>query len=139
MAKIRKERIIWSIMVTLMFITFMIPAANAADDNISYKFKIYSYNQNGQEAKGRYRQTLRPENPWKVQLKESKQITSLFWLEGNNGQNVSPDAIGRRGEKPVYTSAYVSASQRTVYLTAQNNVWESAEYYVSGIWDEETW
>lgn len=139
MAKIRKERIIWPIVLTLMCITIMVPTAYAADDNISYRFKIYSYNKNGQESKGRYRQTLRPENPWKVQLQESKKITALFWLEGDNGENVSPDAVGRRGEKPVYTSAYASASQRTVFLTAENNVWESAEYYVEGIWDEETW
>ena len=139
MGRTKMRRTIGAIMLTLMFITLMVPAVYADDTNTSFKFKIYSYNQNGQESKGRYRQTLRPENPWKVKLVESKNPTALFWLEGNNGQNVSADAVGRRGGGAVYTPAYASASQRTVYLTGQNNVWESAEFYVSGVWDEETW
>lgn len=139
MEKVKKGRVIWIIVLILIFSTLMIPNAYAEDNSISYRFKIYSYNKNGQESKGRYRQTLRPENPWKVQLQKSTSSVSLFWLEGNDGKNVSPDAIGRTGGKAVYTSAYTSASQRTVYLTGQNNVWESAEYYVEGIWDEETW
>lgn len=139
MRGIRTKRVIAYIVLMFMLITLTVPTVFASDDEISYKFKIYSYNKNGQESKGRYRQTLRPENPWKVQLQKSTKIVSLFWLEGNNGENVSPDAIGRRGGDPVYTSAYSSASQRTVYLTGENNVWEPGEYYVEGVWDEETW
>lgn len=136
-----------------IWITFMIlvvlaiPATNivlAGDDNYDFRFRIPggSGQPNGQEADGQWRQTNDPENPWKVDLNSSGEgdgTYTVFWLEKSDGENVSPSRNVKCKGPKYYTNAYKKASERRVYLTAQNNNKNGTSYLVSGYWDEETW
>jgi hypothetical protein len=115
----------------------------AADENIGFSFKIGSWHKNGRIAdnKARERSTTNPDNQWKVRLKstgEGAGTISTFWLELYSERNVSPNINATQGYTVYYKSAYLNASRTWVYLTGQNNNFNSDSYYVSGIWDEET-
>ena len=69
---------------------------------------------------------------------EGDKTLTRYWLEGANGDNVSKSVDISIADGAVYTPAYSSASQRNVYLTAENNNRNGDEYTVSGYWDEET-
>ena len=117
--------------------------AFATDDNYSFAFMIKPYHANSRvESSGaRYRETTDPKNMWKVGLRKSGEgsgtITN-FWLEVYDETNVSGDISAKQGTKNYYKAAYETASQKNVYLTAENNGYDSIRYNVSGVWDEET-
>ncbi|MDF0479540.1 DUF2712 domain-containing protein [Vagococcus sp. PNs007] len=116
--------------------------ALATDDNISFNFRVPSYQSNGHEATGQYRQTTHTDNQWKVKLLKSgegKGTITKFWLENKNDTNVSKTVNAKQGSGPYYKDAYKSASQINVWLTAENNNFNGDSYNVSGNWDEETW
>lgn len=113
----------------------------AANENYDFKFQIGSFYGNGRVEKGRYRQTKNVNNMWKVNLKSSGEGSGTltdFWMEKKNGDNVSGDIRAKQGAGAYYKAAYSSASQTNVYLTGENNNFDSNTYYVSGFWDEET-
>lgn len=114
----------------------------ASDDDIAYKFTIYSYQKNGKEKNGRYRQTSYVDNPWKVRLDssgEGKGTYTRFWLENASATNVSIEKNVKQGAGAYYTNPYSSANKTDVWLTGENNNYNGKSYTVSGIWDEETW
>lgn len=144
MKKVKTRRSIVISVMTIIVVTLTVSAATiyASDDNIGYKFRIGTYYDNSQEPDGRYRQTLKKENPWKVNLKsseEGKGTITTFWLEDRFFINVSYERNAKQGAGAYYTEALNEASDKMVYLTAQNNNWSSVAYVVEGIWDEETW
>lgn len=114
----------------------------ATDDDISYSFSINALKGKTRESKGRYRQTVKTNNPWKVKLSKSGEgsgtITN-FYLSGYDWSQVSPTVGAQQGNGYYYRNAYSSASQRTVYLTGYNNNYSTSGYTVKGCWDEETW
>ena len=63
---------------------------------------------------------------------------TTYWLEHYNGDNVVPSHSIRVEDGPQYYNTYSSASRSTVYLTAENNNKNDTDYFVSGVWDEET-
>lgn len=134
-------RILGITILAAMIVAFTVPTVFASDDNISFKFRIGILQTNGQDPNGRFRQTTNPQNPWKVKLTSHSQgegSYAIFWLEGADNSNVSPDRTVRLGKPAVYTTAYASANKRTVYLTGENLNYVAAAYTVGGLWDEET-
>lgn len=114
----------------------------AANDNIDFSFKIGILHANGKEKAGRYRQTTSTDNPWKVKLDssgEGKGTVTRFWLENASAGNVSTTRNATQGKGAYYTDAYLSANKRDVWLTGENNNYNTTSYTVSGKWDEETW
>lgn len=128
--------------LTLATLCFINTNVSAKDEDYSFYFKIGSYHANGRVDVGRYRQTTDKKNMWKVGMKfsgEGNGTTTNFWLEKKNEDNVSEDCQVRQSmTKQYYKAAYDSASKVTVYLTGENNNFDSNTYYVSGYWDEET-
>lgn len=119
------------------------PLAEATNDNnITYKFRIGSYQTNGQDPNGRYRQTSDVNNPWKVKMTSSGEgsgTVTNYWLENSNDDNVSPSVSVTQGKGFYYNNPHSSANKKTVYLTAENNNYSGSAYNVGGYWDEETW
>ena len=113
----------------------------ASDDNVSFSGTVKTYQKNTR-LDCRYRQTEKKENPWKVCLEssgEGKGTVTLFWLESTTGKNLSDDVYAVQGGPVYYNNPYSSAKKCDVYLTAENNNYNGNSYYVTGIWDEETW
>lgn len=115
------------------------------DDNIGFSFDIKPYYRNTRvnDSQARYRQTTDPNNMWKVGLRTSteyggKGTITNFWLEDYNETNVSDDISAVQGSKVYYKVAYNKAAKKNVYLTAENNGYDSVTYHVTGVWDEET-
>lgn len=69
---------------------------------------------------------------------EGARTVTTYWLENASGTNVSPSLNVKQGNGSYYSAAYSNASKKNVYLTAQNNKYNSSRYSVSGFWDEET-
>lgn len=115
-----------------------------SNDNIAYKLYVPGYQQNSDHTAGRYRQTTNNDNKWKVNQTSTLEGTgssgnkTTYWLEKSGGSNVSSGVTVSSADAPVYTRAYSSASQQTVYLTAENNNYNGDQFYVNGYWDEET-
>lgn len=133
-----KKKLIVSAFIALCA-SNVLPVA-ASNDNISYSFTIKAYQENSRSAP-RYRSTSNINNKWKVKMTrtlEGDKTLTRYWLEGANGDNVSKSVDISIADGAVYTPAYSSASQRNVYLTAENNNRNGDEYTVSGYWDEET-
>lgn len=142
MSKKGRRRILGIVILVIMIVTANVLTSYATDDNISFKFRIGILQTDGQDPDGRYRQTVHPENPWKVKLTSHTQgegSYATFWLEGADNSTVSPDRSVKLGKPASYSSAYNSANKRTVYLTAQNGYLVVATYTLAGKWDEETW
>lgn len=57
-----------------------------------------------------------------------------FWIEGSDGTNLSEtmDILEDAGWS--YKNPYSSANERTVYLTAENNNYNSESYTAIGRW-----
>ncbi len=128
-----------------------IPVLNASEllrtnDNIAFDLNIKTHQQNSSLTDGRYRQTASVHNQWKVNMTESGECPNSnncltrFWLEKHGGQNVSKSVNTSVSEGSRYTEPYSSANGQTVYLTAENNTYDTNwSYDVSGYWDEEVW
>lgn len=133
-------------MVSLALIALLCPVnVFAKDDNIKYSLDILEWQKNAKVKNGRYRQTKDINNKWKVQLQSTTEGAgngndniTVFWLEGSNDENVTTTVSAKQGKSVYYTPAYSSASERTVYLTAEDNRITFSTYHVEGIWDEET-
>ncbi len=135
--------------VFFMFIAFLIipvSSLSANNDDIKFGFQIMPHQSNSR-APGRYRSTNNVNNQWKVNMKYSGESTASnndgyvtrFWIEHENGTNVSKSVEQSERTGTMYVKPYSSANKSTVYLTAENNTYTNTSYYVSGIWDEETW
>ncbi len=114
----------------------------ASNDDIFFTFRIGSYQENGRDSHGRYRQTNDVNNPWKVKMTytgEGSNTITNYWMENSATTNVTPTVSVTQGKGYYYENAYSSANGTTVYLTAENNNFNGSAYNVSGYWDEETW
>ncbi|MGL5479353.1 MAG: DUF2712 domain-containing protein [Clostridium sp.] len=129
--------------IALVGVLAMPSVVKAADNNIGFSFYIKSFHQNGQYGTPRYRETENYTNPWKVDLQKSSEgkgnTITRFWIEKSDGTNASEaiDVPVKGGAR--YHNAYKAASKVNVFLTGENNNYNSAQYTVSGVWDEETW
>lgn len=113
----------------------------ASDKDYDFEFQIGRWGANACELECRERTTKNPNNAWKVRLDESGEgdgTISRFWLEINSGKNVSDAVNAKQGAAALYKEAKDSASGVWVYLTGENNNFNSNTYLISGIWDEET-
>lgn len=119
-----------------------IPSVYAGQENdIAYKFRIGSFHSNGQCGTDQNRQTGDPADRWKVKLStsgEGKGTYTTFWLENYDGDNVSKTVDVKQGKGYYYRPSYRSGCKTHVWLTAENNNFNSNSYEVSGYWDEET-
>lgn len=128
----------------LMFSLCMGINASASVENdydFIFTIKPYQYNSRIDSFEAKYRNTPDPENMWKVGLRKSGEgegTITCFWLEIFDETNVSDAIKAKQGTKTYYKEAYKSASEKKVYLTAENNNYNSDRYSVSGVWDEET-
>ena len=62
-----------------------------------------------------------------------------FWLELDNGRNVSPTVnVNQNSSKQYYVRADSDANGAYVRLTAENNNFSASTYAIKGVWDEET-
>ena len=139
-----KSRIKHTIMPfsAILVVLFSISAFADADERGEFKFRITGYWGNGQVTESKYRDTDNIQNQWEVEFLESTEgdwTYTDFWLEDDDGTNVSDDLRVQQGSGPVCQSPFESASYIDVYLTGENNNWNSRQYTVSGNWDEETW
>lgn len=126
----------------IAIITVAAPASFAAQNNeYGFSFNIKA-NQGNTRSVGRSRTT---NHMWMVNAKTTNESGSVFhvgtkttfWLENKGGTNVSPSTDVVVGNGAYYQQGYDN-SKTTVYLTAQNNNYNSNTYYVHGVWDEET-
>lgn len=105
-----------------------------------YSGKILSYHKNTR-FDHKYRSTKDTENPWRVTIDysgEGKNTITTFWLEDFYGNNVSQDVKAEYNGILQYVSpAYSSASGIDVYLTGENNNWNSESYYIEGRWSQQ--
>lgn len=135
---------IGKIFIILSFAILSIGYTNsfAKDENNAFFFKIKEYHGNGRVDTGRYRETTNPKNMWKVGMKfsgEGNSTVTFFWLEHKNEDNVSDDMkVKQSMTTQYYKEADESANKSVVYLTGENNNYNSNTYNVSGYWDEET-
>ncbi|KRK37627.1 hypothetical protein FC62_GL001241 [Amylolactobacillus amylotrophicus DSM 20534] len=139
---VKKKRVLLLLGGTLALFLSLAGTVYASNDSISFKFTVSPWQQNGKAAGGRYRQTTHPENPWKVKLNSSSEgsgTITRFWLEDASANNVSTSVDATQGLGPYYTNALTTASQKTVWLTGENNNYNGVTYSVAGVWDEETW
>ena len=114
--------------------------AHTSNDNWGFNFTIQPHQANTRSG-ARYRQTTNVNNKWKVNMQssgEGARTVTTYWLENASGTNVSPSLNVKQGNGSYYSAAYSNASKKNVYLTAQNNNYNSSRYRVSGFWDEET-
>lgn len=132
-----------AILIGAIMGALMIPSiAGASNDNVGYEFQIQAYQGNSVSA-GRYRESYTVKDPWKVDMLESTEgqgnTTTNYWLELNNGKNVTPTVAVDLYDGPLYNQTSSAANRETVRLAAENNNYNSNSYRVKGIWDEETW
>lgn len=137
MTSIMKRGIILLI-VSMAIATVWIPTY-ATDDDWGYTFNLKT-NYINSYSEGRYRQTTKLENKWKVEMRyNSKGATSKvnYWLARTSDKaKVSESRTVTTQTGPVYTSAWSGASQTTVSLGAEAFLNEGPT--VAGFWDEET-
>lgn len=110
------------------------------NDNIWFNFRVGANQGNGYTSH-QYRQTTNIHNQWKVNLEHSDEgsgTVSTFWLELDDGTNVTDAHDVKQGSGNHYYDARSSASEKYVHLTAENNNVSGNTYYVNGYWDEET-
>lgn len=118
--------------------------SKASDDNVDFNFDLKPKYGNTTTPSARYRQTTNVKNKWKVNLKNSTEgngTIATFWLTTRkDGKNVVSDKTHdvAQGSGAHYYDAKSSASQKDVYLAAENNNDSTNTYEVSGYWDEET-
>lgn len=139
----RKKRMAVSfIMVLVMAITMLVASSvnTFAVSDTGFSFRIPPYQGNGYEKHGRHRGNVPTWNRWWVRLDhsgEGKGSATDFWLEGQDGRNVSPYMRVRCGKGWFAQNAYEIARSRTVFLTAEDNRNKSSGYNVSGRWQQQ--
>lgn len=143
---IDKRRVLGTLFVALALAVIVgaQPAFAYVDQGVSFNFTIRGYCLNGRESDARHRDTLMVDNQWKVKMTwsdekpEASDTITKFWLESNTGANVSPSVLKQEGDGYTYKSAYLDACNAWVWLTGENNNFNSDVYEVIGYWDEET-
>lgn len=87
-----------------------------------------------------YRDTTKASTPFRVRLDSStegaKTVTS-FWLEDEKETNLCTVLNVTQGEGYYSQNTYQEACKKKVYLTAENNNYNSTTYKISGKWKEE--
>lgn len=127
------------IMVIAMAITMILASASSAFATQAYDFhfRVEAWQANGHEPTPRYRGDVSASNRWWVKLiksGEGKGALTDFWLEAKNGTNLSPYMRVQCGSGWYGQRAYASASNRKVFLTAEDNNSKATGYNVSGRW-----
>lgn len=136
----RKKRIAVSIVTVFAMTITMLMASSVSTFAVSdtgFSFRIPAYQENGYEKYGRHRGKVPKRNRWWVRLDhsgEGKGSYTDFWLEANNGTNLSPYMRVKAGNGWYPQTAYEYARSRKVYLTAEDNKNKSSGYNVSGRW-----
>ena len=136
----RKKRIAVSIVTVLAMTITMLMASSVSTFAVSdtgFSFRIPAYQENGYEKYGRHRGKVPKRNRWRVRLDHSGEgngAATDFWLEAEDGKNVSPYIRVICGKGWFSQKAYKSARSRTVYLTAEDNNDKPSGYNVSGRW-----
>lgn len=138
-----KKKKIWLFSLLLVVISvFFTGKAYAAYQTNYYDFAfVIKPKQQNTYTGTRYRQTTNRDRAWTVQMRSSGEgwmTYTRFWLEKSNGDNVSAGFNAAAGGARLYNSAYTSASQQNVRLTAENNNYNNGTYSCYGTWDEET-
>lgn len=127
------------IMVIAMAITMILASVSSAfaTQAHDFHFRVEPRQKNGHESIPRYRGYVSPANRWWVKLiksGEGKGALTDFWLEANDGINLSPFMTVKCGNGWYGQRAYASASGRKVFLTAEDNRYKLTGYNVSGRW-----
>ncbi len=139
----RKKRMAVSFIMVLVMATTMLVASSVntfAVSDTGFSFRIPPYQGNGYEKHGRHRGNVPTWNRWWVRLDhsgEGKGSATDFWLEAQDGRNVSPYMRVRCGKGWFAQNAYEIARSRTVFLTAEDNRNKSSGYNVSGRWQQQ--
>lgn len=127
------------IMVFAMAFTMLVASASSvfATSAYDFHFRVEAWQANGHEPTPRYRGDVSASNRWWVKLiksGEGKGALTDFWLEAKNGTNLSPYMRVQCGSGWYGQRAYASASNRKVFLTAEDNHNKATGYNVSGRW-----
>lgn len=138
-SKNKKRMAMSFVTVFAMAITMLVASSvnTFAVSDTGFSFRIPPHQGNGYEKHGRHRGNVPTWNRWWVKLDhsgEGKGGLTDFWLEASNGANVSPFKRARAGNGWYPQTAYESARNRTVYLTAEDNLNKASSYNVSGRW-----
>lgn len=128
--------IFFSFLMILTFCTVNILAAESGSS--SYSFRIQAYQANSQTTYSLYRNVAVEDytRPWYVNMTDSGEgegTITTYWLELYSGHNVSPDCDAKVGLH-YHPAAYGSANSQDVWLTAENNNYNSRLYNVKGYW-----
>lgn len=138
----RMKKIAGIVLTAISVATLAIPSVYAGMENdFAFKFKVGSFKRNGHCDTERNRQTADPADRWKVELTssgEGKGTYTTFWLENYDEDNVSETVKVKQGKGYYYRPSKRSGCKTYVYLTAENNNFNSNSYEVRGYWDEET-
>lgn len=137
----RKMRLLrkYSKLIPLLVVLCVLTGGVAYGSYTMTKFSGYiqSYKKNTR-FDHKHRSTKDTQNPWRVTIDYSgkgKGTTTTFWLEDFYGNNVSQDVDAVYDDIHQYLCpAYSSASDIDVYLTGENDVWNSEVYYIEGRW-----
>ncbi len=137
--KDRKSRAISLIaVVAVVFTVLMVSASSVfATQAYDFHFRVEAWQANGHEPTPRYRGDVSASNRWWVKLVKSgegKGALTDFWLEARDGTNLSPYMRVQCGSGWYAQRAYASASNRKVFLTAEDNNSKATGYNVSGRW-----
>ena len=123
--KDRKSRAISLIaVVAVVFTVLMVSASSVfATQAHDFSFRVQPRQQNAQEPHGRWRGNVAPSDCWWVKLiksGEGKGAATDFWIESANGVHLSHYMRVRCGKGWYGKEAFSSASNRRVYLTAED-------------------
>ncbi|MGE1164474.1 DUF2712 domain-containing protein [Peribacillus simplex] len=141
MRKIKGKKLIQHALIFGLFATIFIPSSTFAWPSTGgFAFNIQP-NQGNTRSEGAYRSANTTAIPWGVQVDSSNEsgdkTYTRFWIEGVDGTNVSESANVLEDSGDKWVNPYSTANQRTVYLTAENNNYNSESFLVTGFWDEE--
>ena len=140
MKAIRGKKIILYLVVMITFIIafVMVNSYAAESGSRSYSFRIQAHQTNAQTTYSLYRDVAKTNysTPWYVNMTKSGEgsgTVTTYWLELKDGTNVSPDVDAKVGSH-YHPAAYGTANSQNVWLTAENNNYNSTLYNVSGYW-----
>ena len=131
-----KKLVVCSILILGLFTMITFNVVSAANSN--FEFRIQAYRGNTTVANGQYRNVSTTDfsKPWMVCATQiESNYPTRFWLELSNGTNVSEYSLVEQVNKEYKRSAYGTANSTTVYLTAENDAYNSKMYTVKGYWN----
>ncbi|WP_312092316.1 DUF2712 domain-containing protein [Niallia sp.] len=130
-------------LVSLLSVGVLMPNLGHAEDNPrEYQILVPNYHGNGQEDQGYLRESGDSRVQWGVSLTNSDEgngTYTRFWLELGTGANVTNghDVKEGGGYKQYDFEKASDAKGKKVYLTAENNNYNSSTFEITGEWDEE--